>query len=427
MSGNRIARLAVCAAAWSAMATSAPAQDVYAIRDARIVTVSGPVIETGTVVIRGGTIAEVGPSVAVPVGATVVDGRGLTVYPGVIDADSATGLTEVPGVTMSDDYSEIGELNPHLLAFNAFHPGSSFVASNRIAGVTTVVSSPTGGVLAGQSAVMALAGATAAEMEVTRHGALIIDYPKLLDFEPGAYQKRRRPYLDKPQPAAARIKQLKEFLAAARRYGHDKANGRAAVEARYEAVLPALEGRQTVYIPVDSEIDMRAAIQFAQEEKLARVALVGAGDAWKIPAFLKTSGVSVILGSIDHLPIREDDPIDIVCRTPAILHDAGVPFAIATRTPWTDARGLRHDLGIAVSCGLPREAAIRTLALTPAEILGLSDRLGSIDKGKRANLVVYDGDILEYGTHLRHLFINGRPVSLESRHTQLYEQYKDRR
>jgi imidazolonepropionase-like amidohydrolase len=409
----------------------ARAEDVIAIREARIVTVSGPTLERGTVVIRGGTIAEVGETVAVPPGATVVDGRGLTVSPGLVDADSGVGLTEVPGVGMSDDFSEIGEITPHLLAFNAFHIDSAWVAIDRMAGVTTVVSNPSGGMLPGQSAIMSLAGWTAAEMEVERRGALLLDYPKLLDFDAPPYQRRRRPFLD-TRPAPVRIQELKDFFAAARRYQETKARRAAGgadleTDARYEAVLPALEGRQTVLIAVDSEIDLRAAVAFARAEKLPRYALLGAADAWKIAGFLKENGAAVILGNIDRLPVREDDPIDIFCRTPALLHAEGVPFAIATRTPSTDARALRHQLGLAVACGLPREAAVRSLALTPAEILGVAARLGSIEKGKRADLVVYDGDILEYGTHLRHLFINGKTVPLTSRYTELYDRYKDRR
>jgi hypothetical protein len=410
--------------AWS---TAAFAQETVAIKDARVVTVSGPTLDKGTIVIKDGVIADLG-AVPIPSGARVIDGAGLTVYPGIIDADSVVGLREVPGITASDDYSEVGEINPQLIAANAFHRNSAYVAIDRVAGVTTVVSSPTGGMLPGQASIMDLAGPTVADMEIARRGALVIDYPKLLDFEPGAYQRTRRPFLDR-RPATVRIKELNEFLAAARKYGERRVTDRALtpLELKYEGVLPALEGRQTVYIPVDSDVDIRAALQFAKEQKLARVALVGAADSYKIAPFLKQSGVSVILGAVDHLPVREDDPIDIVCRTPAILHEAGVPFTIATRAPWTDARSLRHDAGVAVACGLPRDVAVRSLSLTPAEILGVADRLGSIEKGKRANLVVYDGDILEFGTHLRHLFIGGRAVPLESRHTVLYEQYKDQR
>ena len=412
-------------------AGSARAEDVIAIRDARIVTVSGPTLERGTVVIRGVSIAEVGETVAVPPGATVVDGRGLVVYPGLVDASSGVGLTEVPGVSMSDDYSEIGEITPHLLAFNAFHVDSAYVAIDRTAGVTTVVSSPSGGMLPGQSAIMSLAGWTAGEMAVERRGALVLDYPKLLDFDAPPYQRRQRPFLDN-RPVPVRIQELKDFFAAARRHAAMRSGAPAGAadlerDARYEAVQPALQGRQTVVIAADSEIDMRAAVAFARAEKLPRYALLGAADAWKITGFLKENRVPVILGNIDRLPIREDDPVDIFCRTPALLHAEGVPFALASRTPSTDARALRHQLGLAVACGLPRDAALRSLALAPAEILGVADRLGSIEKGKRADLVVYDGDILEYGTHLRHLFINGKAVPLTSRYTELYDRYKDRR
>lgn len=422
-----VTALAVALTAQGGVAAGADA--VFAIRDARVVTVSGPTLEQATVVMRDGLIAEVGVGAVIPPGATVIDGRGLTVYPGIVDADTAVGLTEVPGVTMSDDFSEIGEITPHLLAFNAFHVDSSFVESDRIGGVTTVVSTPSGGILPGQASIMSLAGWTAGEMEITRHGPLVLDYPKLLDFDAPPYRRRRHPFLE-DRPAATRIQELKDFLAAARRHGAARKPGAppaSSIEARYEAVLPALEGRQTIFIPVDSEVDIRAAVEFARAEKLRRYALVGAGDAWKMGPYLKENGAAVIFGNVGRLPVREDDPVDVFCRTPAILHQHGVPFAVATRSPGVDSRGLRHDLGLAVACGLPRDVAVRALSLTPAEILGVGAVLGSIERGKRADLVVYDGDILEFGAHLRHLFIGGQPLPLTSRHTELYDRYRNRK
>lgn len=419
---------AALALAAALLACPTAADDVIAIRDARVVSVSGPVLERATVVVRDGRIADVGATAQVPAGARVIDARGLTVYPGLVDADSALGLTEVPGVPASDDFSELGEFNPQLSAFDAFHVDSAFVAIARLAGVTAAASSPSGGMLPGQAALMSLAGATADEMQIERRAALLLDYPKLLELDAPAFQRRRRPFLDS-RPALPRLEELKQFLAAARRYAEARSGGAARapdIDPRFEALRPVLEGRQTVLIPVDSEIDIRGAVQFAEAEALARYALLGAADAFKVGRFLADHKVPVILRSPDRLPVREDDPIDIVCRTPAILHEAGVRFAIATRSGSADARGLRHDAGLAAGCGLPPDVALRSVTLEPARILGAADQIGSIETGKRANLVVYDGDILEYGTHLRHLLVDGREVPLRSRHTDLYERYKDR-
>ncbi len=409
---------------------AAGAQQAYAIRDARIVTVSGPVIEKGTVVMRGGVIVDVGAGVAVPSGATVIDGKGLTVYPGLFDAATTIGLTEVPGIWESDDFSEIGEFTPQLMAFGSFHSASVYVAIARSVGVLHVVSSPSAGMVAGQGAVMAMAGTTADEMEIARHGPMSLDFPKLLSYEAPAFTRRRHPFQDAAD-YQGKMRQLTEFFANARRYMEAKDKAAAGTPAfardvRYEAMIPVLKGQQPVFIEVQSDQDIRKAVQFAREQKL-NYALVGADDAPRVADFLKENDVRVILGPPDPLPIREDDPVDDVCRAAATLHQHGVRFAIATGRGSADDRNLRHQAGMAVGCGLPYDVALRSVTLTPAEFLGVAAKFGSIEKGKRADLVLTDGDIFEYGTHITQAFVNGAPAGVTSRYTELYDKYKDRK
>ena len=412
------------------LAQSAPAQ-TYAIRDARIVPVSGPAIEKGTIVIRNGLIADVGAEVAVPAGATVIEGKGLTVYPGLFDAATTIGLTEVPGIWESDDFSEIGEFTPQDMAFGSFHTGSAFVALARSAGVLHVVSLPSAGMVSGQGAVMALGSNTADEMELARHGPLALDFPKLLSYEAPAFTRRRHPFADTKE-YQAKMKELTAFFASARRYMEAKekpgAAGTSAIprDVRYEAMIPVLKGQQVVFIEVQSDQDIRKAVQFAREQKLNYV-LLGADDAPKVADFLQENGVRVILGPPDPLPIREDDPVDGVCRAAAVLHEHGVSFAMATGRGGADDRNLRHQAGMTVGCGLPCDVALRAVTLTPAEFTGVAGMVGSIEKGKRADLVLTDGDILEYGTHITQTFVNGKPAGVQSRYTELYDKYKDRK
>ncbi|MBE3135682.1 MAG: amidohydrolase family protein [Acidobacteria bacterium] len=388
-------------------------------------------IDRGTIVIRGGLIADVGATATVPAGATVIDGKGLTVYPGLFDAATGLGLSEVPGIVESDDFSDLGEFMPQLMAFHAFHIDSVFVANARSAGILHVVTNPSGGMLAGQGAVMALAGWTADEMELARHGPLTLDFPKLLNYEASAYTRRRHPYAE-TKDYATKMRELTEFFAAARRYLEAKerpagsAGAVPARDARYEAMIPVLKGQQPVFIEVQSDQDIRKAVEFAKEQKL-NYALVGADDAPKVADFLRENGVRLILGLPGPLPIREDDPVDGVCRAAATLHERGVSFAFGTGGQAADIRSLRHDVGMAVACGLPYDVALRSVTLTPAEFVGVAGQVGSIEKGKRANLVLTDGDIFEYGTHIKQTFVNGAPAGVESRYTDLYKKYKDRR
>jgi imidazolonepropionase-like amidohydrolase len=429
MTRRRHSTIVLCGSTIAALvlvAHAAFAQQTIAIRDARIVPVSGPVIEKGTVVMRNGIIAEVGAGVAVPAGATVVDGSGRTVYPGLFDVGTMLGLAEVPGLMDSDDFSDLGDFTPNLMAFNAFHSNSVFVAIARSGGVLQVVTSPSGGTVPGQGAVMAMGGSTPYEMEILRHGPMGLDLPRLQDYVPSAYTRKRHPYVDATKDYQTRMKELTDFFAQARRYKDAKEKNPAlARNAAFDAMIPILKGQQPVFIEAQSGLDIKKAVEFGKAQKL-NFAVVGADDAPKTAAFLKENGVPVILGLPAPSPIREDDPYDDVCRAAATLHEQGVRFAFGSLHQ-TDVRSLRHDVGITVGCGLPPDVALRSVTLTPAEIVGVADKIGSIEKGKRANLVMTDGDIFEYGTHIVQTFVNGVPTGVRTRYTDLAEQYKDRK
>ncbi|HKS30302.1 MAG TPA: amidohydrolase family protein, partial [Pyrinomonadaceae bacterium] len=177
----------------------------------------------------------------------------------------------------------------------------------------------------------------------------------------------------------------------------------------------------------DREVEIRAAIRFAEEMRFQRPIILGGNDAWKIASFLRERNVSVILTGVLDLPNREDDYYDQLYANAARLHEAGVRFAISTGDTGAQVRDLPYHAGMAAAFGLPREEALKAVTLYPAQIMGASDRLGSIEPGKLANLVVTDGDMLEARTHIRHLFIAGRSVSLANRQTELYQQFKDRK
>jgi imidazolonepropionase-like amidohydrolase len=318
---------------------------------------------------------------------------------------------------------------PHLLAFSAFHVESEMIPVTRAAGVTHVLSRPRGGVVAGQAAVMSLAGWIPEEMEIRRRGALLINFPSQPGFQTRSFEPApaaRRPLAELRKEYEAAVRELGLFFDKGRHYLESKSKAPAEIQPdqRLDALLPALQGEEPVLISAQNHVDIKAAVEFAEKQKLNFV-LLSANDAWRVADFLKEHRVRVILGPCQELPRRDDDPIDIVYRLPSILHAKGIPFAITSGTA-SDSRNLPHEAGNAVAYGLPREAALRAITLTPAELLGVADEVGSIDKGKRANLVVADGDIFEYQTRVKHLFINGRPVDLETKHSKLYEKYASR-
>jgi imidazolonepropionase-like amidohydrolase len=414
-----------------------PPRGVFAIRNARIVTVSGPDIENGTVVIRDGKVEAVGANVTVPTGAQTIDGSGLSVYPGMIDAGTNMGLVEVPqGANGTVDTSEVGELNPNAKAIIAVNPHSAHIAVTRVEGITNALTAPTGGLISGQAALINLLGTAPKEMAVVPQVALVINYPRI-GFGGGGFggfQQQQTANLSDTLAANERqVDQIRRMLRDAEAYGRaqdayakDKSLPRPDRNVVLEPLVPYVRGEQPVIFRADREAEIRGAIKFAEEMKLKPI-ILGGNDAWKVANLLKEKNVPVILTGILSLPLREDDPYDALYENPAKLQAAGVRFCISTGDPGAEARNLAQYAGMAAAFGLSKADAVKAVTLYPAQIMNVADRLGSIEAGKMANLVVTDGDLLEIRSRIRYLFIDGRPVGLTSRHTELNDAFKNRK
>ncbi len=407
----------------------------FAIRNARIVTVSGADIEGGTIVVSDGKIAAVGASVAVPAGAVEIDARGLSVYPGMIDLGTAMGLVEIPqGANATVDVAEVGDMNPNAQAFYGINPHSAHVAVTRVNGITSVLSMPAGGVISGQAAFINLLGSSPQEMAVMPAAALVVNYPRAAGGGLGGFFQQAQP---NPAEAATtrdrQVEQLRKLLRDAEAYGRaidaanrDRSLPRPDADVMLASLVPYVRGERPVVFRAEREAEIRAVVRFSEEMKLKPI-ILGGNDAWKIAAFLKERNVPVILNGLFDLPSREDDFYDVMYESATKLQQAGVRFALSTGDQGAEVRDLPYRAGMAAAFGLSRADALKSVTLYPAQIMGLGDRLGSLDVGKIANLVVADGDILEARTRVRHLFINGRQVPLNSRHTELYEQFRNRK
>ncbi len=417
----------------------------YAITNAKIHTLAGPAIENGTVVIRNGKIADVGAKVAIPSGATVINGRGLQIYPGIFDAASNMGLTEIgQGVNASVDERELVDVSPQLVAATAFHVESEHIPVARASGVTHVASVPGmsgggfggggGALLGGQTSLINLDGWIAAEMTVKKAAAITVNWPTLSSgggFGGGGGGfggGQPRSFADVKREYDRRVGELTDWLDRARHYEQAVEKGSKENFQRdlsLEAMIPVVKGEIPLLVLANDDRDIKNAVEFCDKQKVKMI--LGRGrDAWKVKDLLKQKNIPVILSHTLALPPSDDDPYDRAMTTAGELQKAGVKVALGTfggGNSEVDSWELAQEAGAATAYGLPWEEAVKAITLNPAQIWGVGDKLGSIEKGKIANLVVTNGDLLELQTQIRYVFVNGVQTSLDNKHRRLYEKY----
>jgi imidazolonepropionase-like amidohydrolase len=429
-----VKRGAVVFALLGAAGAAAAQEKSLVIQNARVVTVEGPTLERGTVVITGGRIAAVGEGVAAPAGATVIDAGGRTLYPGLVDGLTTLGLTEIGSVAGSVDTTEVGDLNPHARAWVAVHPHSELIPVARANGLTTALAAPAGGLLSGQSALIRLSGDTPDALVVKAPAAMhavypsgqppfditrLFDEPELKTLEERLKEKRKNQEKD--------LQRLGNMLAEAKAYGAGAAAaGKGAPmtpDLPMEALAPVARGEVPLVMRADAEEDIRGAVAFATQHGV-KLVIAGGLEAWRCADLLKQKDVAV-LTNVDRLPRRRSDPYDAAYANPAALHKAGVRFAIVSDDA-SQSRNLPYEAAMARAYGLPADAALRAITLSPAEIFGVADRVGSIAVGKAANLFLATGDVMDARVTVTDVFIDGVPQSMETRHTRLYKEFKDR-
>ena len=430
---------AVAVSASTVLPAKRPAGPVL-LRGGEVHTVTGAVLPKTDVLLADGKIAQIGPKLTAPAGAEVVDVTGQRVYPGLIAANTTLGLEEIGAIRASLDSSEIGAINPNVRAQAAFNPDSEMIPVARANGVLTVCATPVAtnegqpvpGLLAGTSSLMRLDGWTWEEMTVRASVGLQLYWPSPVAAQrgsapaPGAMEEARKRYADQ-------VKLIRQAFANARAYqrAKDAAGGHPAeTDLRWEAMLPALRGTQPVFVHADDIKQIAAVLDWAREESGLKVVLVGGRDAWRAADRLKAANIPVIVDGSSQLPARRDDGYDAGYADAGKLHAAGVRFCISESTSEsggpTNLRNLPYEAAMAASFGLPADEALKAITIYPAEILGVAAELGSIEVGKRATLIVTDGDPLEIPTQVKQAYIDGARIDLRSRQTELYNKYRQR-
>lgn len=401
----------------------------YALKGVIVHPVVGPRIDDGIVLIEGNTIKSLGyaskQAEPLPAGCTVIDAKGLHVYPGMIDSATILGLTELGSARETQDFSEGGDFQPDLRALIGINPDSELIPVTRANGVLTVVTRPTGATVSGQGAIVNLYGWTPQEMKLVDPFGLHIEFPASAALVSGSPDGPPAGRIMARKAREEKLKFLKLQFAEARRDAEALKKGiTKQLDPRREAMLPYAMGEKPVIINANRKNDILEALKWADEAKV-KLILSGGVDAWKVADELKKKNIPVLCGPFTVMPQDTHDTYDSQYRVAARLYEAGVKYCIRSAGS-TNCRNLPYEAAMAVSYGLPTEEALKAVTYYPAQILGIADKLGSIEAGKLANLVITDGDLLEPTTQVRGLFINGVPVEPSSKQTKLYERYRER-
>jgi len=414
------------------LAPAAVHAEAIALTGATVHTVSGPTIENATVVIQDGRIAAVGPNAAVPAGATVVSCAGKHIYPGFIDANSILGLVEVGSVRGTVDDAETGDINPNIRAEVQINPESELIPVVRFNGVTSALVIPRGGTLSGSSGLVHLDGWTHEDMTIAAPVGLHIQWPEMT-----TRRNFNNPQSEEDQKKARdeSIRKLKDAFDDARAYQKAlAAEGKAGIprhdrDVKWDAMIKALNGEIPVMLHAQRLNQIRAALKFADEQGLKRIVLVGGDDAELMFDELKERHIAVIAGPTLELPSRSWEAYDKPMALPGKLAAAGIPFCVSNgggENSASNGRNLPYQAAMAAAYGLPKDEALKSITLYPAQLLGVADKIGSIETGKIADLVVANGDPLEITTTVEQVYINGKPVSMETRQTRLFHKYDQR-
>lgn len=353
---------------------------------------------------------------------------GKRLYPGMIDAGTVLGLVEIDSLRETNDSRDGGELQPDLKASIGVNPDSELIPVTRANGVTTVITRPTGSLLPGQASLLNLAGWTPAEMSVVDPLALHIEYPAEPTFRGGF--GGGPPALDGENSAARfrkeeKLAKLKDLFDAARRYDDAKKAGVSpTTNIRLDAIVPYARGERPVIFTAEKKADVLGSIKLAEELKVKPI-ISGASEAWKVAPELARKKVPVILGPVMSIAREAGDRYDASYAAASVLHRAGVNLCLRSAGS-NNTRNLPYEAAMAVAYGLPPEEGLKAVTLAPAEIMGVADKLGSLEAGKRANLVIANGDILQASTQVLSIFIDGKPHEPTSKQTRLYDKYRKR-
>ncbi|MBF8294261.1 MAG: nagA [Bacteroidetes bacterium] len=391
-------------------------------------TVSGGVLENATILFEKGKITALGMNIAIPADAERIDVSGKHLYPGIIDSYTNMGLTEIGSVRGTIDFAETGTINPGIRAEVAVNPESELIPVARSLGVAIVATVPGGGLISGLGAALMLDGWTWEDLTLKSGLALVVNWPAMV-YTPSPRARTTKEEWQKQRDD--QLKALREAFASARAYMTAKTAEKQKgvryheTDSRWQSMIPVLEGKIPVFVVANELSQIQAAITWAEAESV-RLVIVGGKDAWLVRDQLKAKDIPVIVTDIQAAPSRRWQGYSEVFTLPMRLHDAGIRFCITGDGSASNSRNTPYHAANAAAYGLPKDEALKSITLYAAQILGIADKVGSLEIGKDATLIVTTGDPLEPPTVTEQMFIQGKKINMTDKHKQLYEKYKQK-
>ena len=388
------------------------------------------ILEPGEILVEGSRIVAIGKSLSRPKNCQLIDWQGYEIFPGLISPGSSLGLAEINALRPTRDENEVGSHTPEIEAWTAVNPDSELIPVARANGITHSLTVPMGGTISGISGVISLEGWGIEEMTIKKKVALHIWWPGQ-GLSIHTHNKSSKSMDEQVKDRMKSIRDMEEFFNQAD--AHLKARNNAQdrkspLNPSWEAMIPFITGKLPIIVHADETRQISSAVEWAKKRKF-KIILSGGRDAWKIADVLAKQKIPVIFRHIFTAPVQINDPFDTHFRAPGILANAGVELSIGLRLgAWSAAnqRNLPYHAAHAIPVGLQRKHALASITLNPANLLGIEDRLGSLEKGKEATFIACNGDIFDLRTTVEHMRISGKEVDLSSRHTRLYKKYQKR-
>lgn len=387
---------------------------------------NGEVIENSVIGFEKGKLILVANAKTVKIDRTKYDTiiyvEGKHIYPGFISVNSTLGLTEIDAVRATRDFNDVGDINPHIRSEIAFNAESKIIPTVRSNGILLAQATPRGGLISGTSSIMELDGWNWEDAVYKKDDGIHLNWPAM--FQGGGWWAESGP-MKKNEKTKEQLSLLKSFFEDAKAYSQVSNNEEKNL--RFEAMRGIFDGSKTLFIHTDFVKEIIQAVNFAKENDIKKMIIVGGYDSWRVTDMLKENNIAVILKRVHELPAREDEDVDLPFKIPALLQKAGVLFCLDNSGDMEamNSRNLPFYAGTAAAYGLTKEQALMSISSSSAKILGIDKSVGTLETGKDATLVISSGDALDMRTNnIEYAFIRGKSIDLENHQKALYRKYK---